>query len=64
FGGTAPLMATWLISMTGSNLSPAFYLIAVAALAMAGGMALPETSKISLHDVPVAGEEPVVGAIA
>jgi MHS family proline/betaine transporter-like MFS transporter len=51
FGGTAPLMATWLISTTGSNLSPAFYLIAVALLALAGGLALPETSRISLHDV-------------
>ena len=40
FGGTAPLMATWLISTTGSNLSSAFYLIAVAALladVLAGG---------------------------
>jgi MHS family proline/betaine transporter-like MFS transporter len=40
-----------LISTTGSNLSPAFYLIAVALLALAGGLALPETSRISLHDV-------------
>ncbi len=52
FGGTAPLMATWLISTTGSNLSPAFYLIAIALLALAGGLALRETSRISLHDVP------------
>jgi MHS family proline/betaine transporter-like MFS transporter len=51
FGGTAPLVATWLISSTGSNLSPAFYLMAVALLALAGGLALPETSRISLHDV-------------
>ncbi|UVJ41824.1 MFS transporter [Pseudomonas sp. LS1212] len=51
FGGTAPLMATWLITQTGSNLSPAFYLIAVSLLALAGGLALPETSKISLHGV-------------
>lgn len=43
FGGTTPLVATWLIGVTGSNLSPAFYLIAVAVLAMAGGLALPET---------------------
>lgn len=49
FGGTAPLMATWLIGLTGSSLSPAAYLIAVALLALAGGMALPETSRISLH---------------
>ena len=45
------MMATWLISTTGSNLSPAFYLIAVALLALAGGLALPETSRMSLHDV-------------
>ncbi|MDB6049511.1 MAG: transporter [Pseudomonas sp.] len=49
FGGTAPLMATWLITATGSNLSPAFYLMAVSVLALLGGMMLPETSKISLH---------------
>jgi MHS family proline/betaine transporter-like MFS transporter len=49
-------MATWLISTTGSNLSPAFYLIAVALLALAGGLALPETSRISLHDVGPEGK--------
>jgi MHS family proline/betaine transporter-like MFS transporter len=48
FGGTAPLMATWLIDLTGSNLAPAFYLVVIALLAMAGGLALPETSGISL----------------
>ncbi len=58
FGGTAPLMATWLISTTGSNLSPAFYLIAVALLALAGGLALPETSRISLHDVGTEDKSP------
>jgi MHS family proline/betaine transporter-like MFS transporter len=58
FGGTAPLVATWLISTTGSNLSPAFYLIAIALLALAGGLALPETSRISLHDV-ASGEKGV-----
>ncbi|WP_296260241.1 MULTISPECIES: MFS transporter [unclassified Pseudomonas] len=50
FGGTAPLMATWLIGMTGSNLAPAFYLIVVAVLGLVGGLALPETSKVSLHE--------------
>jgi MHS family proline/betaine transporter-like MFS transporter len=49
FGGTAPLLATWLIGQTGSTLSPAFYLMAVAVMALVGGMALPETSRISLH---------------
>jgi MHS family proline/betaine transporter-like MFS transporter len=64
FGGTAPLVATWLISATGSNLSPAFYLIAVSILALVGGLALPETSKISLHDVPSGRKRPTVGAVA
>ncbi len=62
FGGTAPLMATWLISTTGSNLSPAFYLIAVAVMAMVGGLALPETSRVSLHDVAVADNGAAVGS--
>jgi MHS family proline/betaine transporter-like MFS transporter len=66
FGGTAPLMATWLISTTGSNLSPAFYLMVVAVLGLVGGMALPETSKISLHAGVGESEaqEPVLGSVA
>ncbi|MFV3382396.1 MULTISPECIES: MFS transporter [Pseudomonas] len=50
FGGTAPLMATWLISQTGSSLAPAFYLVVIALVALVGGLALPETSRISLHE--------------
>lgn len=50
FGGTAPLVATWLIEATGNRMSPAFYLIAIALLALAGGLALPESSKRSLED--------------
>ena len=30
FGGTAPFVATWLISITGSKLAPAWYLVAAA----------------------------------
>ena len=48
FGGTAPLMATWLIGKTDNNLAPAFYLMAIAVLAALGGLALRETSRISL----------------
>jgi len=64
FGGTAPLMATWLINQTGSNLSPAFYLIAVSIMALAGGMALPETSRISLHGGDDDPDGSVSGALA
>ncbi|WP_213878755.1 MFS transporter [Pseudomonas sp. dw_358] len=49
FGGTAPLMATWLIGLTGSTLAPAFYLIVIAVMALVGGLSLPETAGISLH---------------
>ena len=35
FGGTAPLIATWLVAVTGSPLAPSFYLIATAVLSLA-----------------------------
>lgn len=54
FGGTAPLVATWLISTTGTNLSPAYYLIAVSILAMIGGLSLRETSKTALEEAGAA----------
>ncbi|HEX7936576.1 MAG TPA: MFS transporter [Paraburkholderia sp.] len=57
FGGTAPLVATWLISSTGNTLAPAFYLIAIAILAMIGGLLLRETSSVSLEDVKGGHEE-------
>lgn len=37
FGGTAPLVATWLIGQTGSSLAPAFYLVVIALVALVGG---------------------------
>jgi MHS family proline/betaine transporter-like MFS transporter len=49
FGGTAPLVATWLITTTGNNMSPALYLIVISVMGLIGGMMLPETSKVSLH---------------
>lgn len=52
FGGTAPLVATWLIEQSGNRMSPAFYLILIAVFALAGGMALPESSKRSLDYQP------------
>ncbi|REC96641.1 MFS transporter [Kushneria indalinina] len=64
FGGTAPLIATWLIDLTGHSLAPAFYLIAIAVLALVGGSRLPESAHRALddneagwHDRPAAGKQ-------
>jgi len=35
FGGTAPLIATWLVATTGSPIAPSFYLIATSVLSLA-----------------------------
>lgn len=51
FGGTAPLMATWLIARTHSHLAPAFYLMVVALLALAGGLRLREHTHLPLAHI-------------
>ncbi len=38
FGGTAPLIATWLISRTGDLAAPAYYLIAMAAISLTAAL--------------------------
>ncbi|MEJ5022664.1 MFS transporter [Ochrobactrum vermis] len=49
FGGFAPFMATWLIKVTGSPLSPTyFYLIPAALITMLVLSRLPETAKLEL----------------
>jgi MHS family proline/betaine transporter-like MFS transporter len=63
FGGTAPLMATYLIGQTGSNLAPAFYLIAISIMGLIGGMLLPETARISLDDAGVPVSAPHAPAV-
>jgi len=42
-GGMAPFIATYLISVTGNNLSPAFYLIAAAVVSIVAILSLEET---------------------
>ncbi len=44
FGGTAPFIATLLISTTGSKLAPAYYLAAAAVVALLAMLACPETA--------------------
>jgi MFS transporter, MHS family, proline/betaine transporter len=42
FGGFAPMIITWLLTSTGSKLTPAFYLTFGAALGIAGALLLPK----------------------
>lgn len=44
FGGTAPFVATWLVTTTGQQLAPAFYMTVVAVVALAAAWSLPETA--------------------
>ena len=50
FGGTAPFVATLLIKVTGSNLAPAWYLVAAALVAMFAMFLARETSAEPLAD--------------
>ncbi|MCA8269148.1 MFS transporter [Burkholderia vietnamiensis] len=50
FGGTAPLVATWLIGVTGNKLAPAWYLVGAAGVALIAMLASSETSRRPLAD--------------
>lgn len=49
FGGFAPFISTWLISATGSQMSPAFYLMGAAVLSFLTLLSLRETLNTSLE---------------
>lgn len=49
FGGTTPLVATWLVHMTGNNLAPAFYLLFISVIGLITVLfVFEDTSKKSL----------------
>jgi MFS transporter, MHS family, proline/betaine transporter len=48
FGGTAPLVATLLIKVTGDNQAPAFYLIGASLLILVVLDRLPETYRADI----------------
>jgi MHS family proline/betaine transporter-like MFS transporter len=50
FGGTAPFVATLLISQTGSNLAPAWYLVAAALVSLVAVLKSRETSHEPLRE--------------
>ena len=51
FGGTAPLIGTWLVLQSGNKLAPAIYMCAVSVAVLLVVMRIPETYRSSLiHD--------------
>lgn len=50
-GGTAPYICTWLVDVTGSSLSPAYFLMATAVVTLVATLAMRETAGSDLRDV-------------
>ena len=48
-GGTTPMVATYLIERSHNDLSPAFYLMAGAAISVAAVFTLRETTRVALR---------------
>lgn len=70
FGGTAPFVATLLVSQTGSGLAVALYMTTIAVISLIAVLQIRETKNVSLlgdadveqparADTPVAGGEPL-----
>ncbi|MFD4420286.1 MFS transporter [Agromyces sp. NPDC058484] len=57
FGGTAPLVATWLIGLTGSTIAPAWYVVAVSVFALVVMLGMPETNRRSMRDLAASPTE-------
>ena len=51
FGGTAPMVSTWLIAVTGSTMSPAWYMVAVALVALVAMVLSHENSHKHLDEI-------------
>lgn len=58
FGGTAPLVITWLIKETGNDFVPAFYLMLAAAIALVPLMLIRETAGRPLRGSPAIERAP------
>jgi MFS transporter, MHS family, proline/betaine transporter len=59
FGGTAPLVITYLISVTGNDLMPAYYLIVAALISIGPILIIPETAGSSIKGTRRPGTTPV-----
>ncbi|MCI9130243.1 MAG: MHS family MFS transporter [Eggerthellaceae bacterium] len=51
FGGTAAMIGTWLISVTGSTLAPAWYMVVISVIALVAMILSHENSHKELHDI-------------
>lgn len=51
FAGTTPLIATWLIGVTGTSIAPAFVLMALGVMGLLALARLPETAPVRTHRV-------------
>lgn len=60
FGGTAPAVSSGLITLTGNELMPAFYMMATCVVGLVALHFMPETAGRSLYDDPFAQPRPVV----
>lgn len=58
FGGTAPFIGTWLLLKTGDNLAPAYYIVAVSAVALFAAFTMRETvgSNMLGTETPAGGK--------
>lgn len=57
FGGTAPAIGSGLISATGNELMPAFYMMLACIVGLVALRFMPETAGRSLHDDPFAEKQ-------
>ncbi|MDA2895106.1 MFS transporter [Mycolicibacterium sp. BiH015] len=51
FGGTAPYVATWLVSRTGNEIAPAFYVIGAAIVTLLTVLTMGETARRPLRQL-------------
>ena len=50
-GGTAPYICTWLVDVTGSSVSPAYFLMGTAVVTLIAALSMRETAGTNLRDV-------------
>ena len=64
FGGTAPAMNSWLITLTGDPIMPAYFMMAACLVGMVALMFLVETAGCSLRGIGIPGRAPAGAADA